>query len=133
MSEVFVVNSIEYKVDIFEVGSDSKTIEVTGTVEFEDINESCIDFTFEYNKTQLDYFVVNNLDLIDIEEFDMSKKEFIDFIYDLLPIEDIESEVEKNYEELKKEEREYIEDLRLNDMNEYMCQMKNNFGGFLYE
>ena len=128
-----LIDSIEYNVSSLESGSDSYKIMVNGTVEFIGLNENCIDFTFEYRKTELDYFTVNDIEILDLEDIDMSEDSFIDFIYDSLPIEDIEKEVSENYQAFIQEEKEYIEDLRRNDPNEYICVMKNDFGGFLYE
>jgi len=133
MIENILVDSIEYNVGSLKVGFDNRNIEVSGTVELKEVNESSIDFTMIYNKTELTYFFVNDIEILDLEDIDMSEDSFIDFIYDSLPIEDIEKEVSENYEAFVQEEKDNIEYLRLNDPNEYICVMKNDFGGFLYE
>lgn len=134
MYKNILIDCVNYKVSSLESGSDSYNIEVSGTVEINGMTESCIDFTFEYNKkTELNHFMINDMDILDIEDFDMSDSDFIDFIYDALPIEDIEKEVNENYEAFIQEEKDNLEYLKYNDPNEYIHQMKNNFGGFLYE
>jgi len=133
MIKEILIDCVEYNVGSLEVGFDNRDIEVSGTVELKEVNESSIDFTMIYNKTELSYFFVNDIEILDLEDIDMSEDSFIDFIYDSLPIENIENEVSKSYEAFLQEEKEYIEDLRRNDPNEYICVMKNNFGGFLYE
>ena len=133
MIKNILIDSIEYNVGSLKVGFDNRNIEVSGTVELKEVNESSIDFTMIYNKTELTYFFVNDIEILDLEDIDMSEDSFIDFIYDSLPIEDIEKEVSENYEVFLQEEKDNIEYLRLNDPSEYICVMKNDFGGFLYE
>lgn len=133
MIENILIDSIEYNVGSLEVGFDNRDIEVSGTVELSEVNESSIDFTMIYNRTELTYFIVNDIDIIDMEEFDMSKNDFEDFIYDSLPIENINREVNKSYDTFLKEDKEYINHLMLSDPNEYICVVKNNYGGYDYE
>ena len=133
MIENILIECVEYNVGSLEVGFDNRNIEVSGTVELSEVDESIIDFTMVYNRTELTHFWINDIRLIEMEEFDMSENEFEDFIYDSLPVEDIEKEVCKNYEAFIQEEKDNLEYLRMNDPNEYICVMKNNCGGFLYE
>ncbi|WP_457743323.1 hypothetical protein [Sulfurimonas sp.] len=125
---------VDYKVGSYESDLGSSVVEVSGEINLVDKNENIIYFTLEYRKTEEDCFLVEDIDLIDMEEFDnISSREFLDIMYDFLPIEDIERDISKAWDEKNSEDRDYIDNLKRYDPNEYICVMRNDFGGFLYE
>lgn len=130
MKKCLSISNIAFSV--ISVG-DNQEIEVNGIIVFHNEYEDSVEFSLEYRGEDLNYYSILDRECIDFENLGVSLNELEDSLSDILPMEDIERQVRETLEEKKSEDREYIEYLRLNDPNEYICAMKNNFGGFLYE
>ncbi|WP_455756779.1 hypothetical protein [Sulfurimonas sp.] len=130
MKKYLNISNIAYSVD--NVGDDQK-IEVNGIIVLHNEYKDSIEFSLEYTNEDLDFYSILEPECIDFENLGLSLNELENMLLNILPMEDIENDVCKRVEEKEKEDREYIEYLQENEPCEYMHQMKNNFGGFLYE
>jgi len=130
MKKCLNIENIAYSVD--NVGDDLE-VEVNGIIELHNEYEKCIEFSLEYKGEELDYYSIIDSDYIDFENLGISLKELEDSLFDILPMEDIDREVQLKVEEKKQEDREYLEYLKHSDIHEYICVVRNNFGGYDYE
>ena len=130
MKKYLNIENIAYTV--VSVG-ENKEVEVNGIVVFNNEYEDSIEFVLGYKSEYIEHYEILDSEFIDFKNLGVNLSDLEDYVFDNLPIEDIERKVEYTIKERNSEDREYYENLKHNDINEYICVVKNNYGGYDYE